>query len=159
VEVRKLNPGMRAWQACPGEYYLATTGQKSGLWKDLGRSPQKLTGVGFISEGFDSAMPLDAIKLSPRLAAARAFAIQPLTLKQDRLHCLCQRHDVDAERDDRRRWCQVEFGAAQHPMWTSRLFGFATLKIQFGFLMHGLTLSLKKDVPDDPPNTSTAMRH
>lgn len=57
VEVRKLNSGMRAWQARPGEYYLATTGQKSGLWKDLGRPPQKLTGVGFISEGFDSAMP------------------------------------------------------------------------------------------------------
>jgi hypothetical protein len=27
----------------------------SGLWKDLGRPPQKLTGVGFISEGFDPA--------------------------------------------------------------------------------------------------------
>jgi N,N-dimethylformamidase len=50
MEVRKLNSGMRAWQARPGEYYLATTGQKSGLWKDLG-------GVGFISEGFDSARP------------------------------------------------------------------------------------------------------
>lgn len=57
MEVRKLNSGMRAWQARPGEYYLATTGQKSGLWKDLGRPPQKLLGVGFISEGFDSAQP------------------------------------------------------------------------------------------------------
>ena len=57
MEVRKLNSGMRAWQARPGEYYLASTGQKSGLWKDLGRPPQKLTGVGFISEGFDSARP------------------------------------------------------------------------------------------------------
>jgi hypothetical protein len=52
VEVRKLNSGMRARQARPGEYYLASTGQKSGLWKDLGRPPQKLTAVGFISEGF-----------------------------------------------------------------------------------------------------------
>lgn len=57
VEVRKLNSGMRAWQARPGEYYLATSGQKSGIWKDLGRPPQKLLGVGFISEGFDSARP------------------------------------------------------------------------------------------------------
>ncbi|NUU42618.1 LamG domain-containing protein [Tardiphaga robiniae] len=57
MEVRKLNSGMRAWQARPGEYYLATTGQKSGLWKDLGRPPQKVFGVGFISEGFDSARP------------------------------------------------------------------------------------------------------
>jgi N,N-dimethylformamidase beta subunit-like protein len=61
VEVRKLNSGMRAWQARPGEYYLASTGQKSGLWKDLGRPPQKLTAVGFISEGFDSAMPFRRI--------------------------------------------------------------------------------------------------
>ncbi|MBR0733304.1 LamG domain-containing protein [Bradyrhizobium japonicum] len=57
MEVRKLNSGMRAWQARPGEYYLATTGQKSGLWKDLGRPPQKVLGVGFISEGFDSSRP------------------------------------------------------------------------------------------------------
>jgi N,N-dimethylformamidase len=57
MEVRKLNSGMRAWQARPGEYYLATTGQKSGLWKDLGRPPQKVFGVGFISEGFDSSRP------------------------------------------------------------------------------------------------------
>lgn len=57
MEVRKLNSGMRAWQARPGEYYLATTGQKSGLWKDLGRPPQKMFGIGFISEGFDSARP------------------------------------------------------------------------------------------------------
>jgi hypothetical protein len=57
MEVRKPNSGMRAWQARRGEYYLATTGRKSGPWKDLGRPPQKLTGVGFISEGFDSAQP------------------------------------------------------------------------------------------------------
>jgi N,N-dimethylformamidase len=57
MEVRKLNSGMRAWAARPGEYYLATSGQKSGIWKDLGRPPQKLVGVGFISEGFDSSRP------------------------------------------------------------------------------------------------------
>ncbi len=57
MEVRKLNSGMRAWQARPGEYYLATTGQKSGLWKDLGRPPQKVFGVGFITQGFDSSRP------------------------------------------------------------------------------------------------------
>ena len=57
MEVRKLDSGMRAWNARPGEHYLQTTGQKSGLWKNLGRPPQKLTGVGFISQGFDSARP------------------------------------------------------------------------------------------------------
>lgn len=57
MEVRKLDSGMRAWNARPGEHYLVTNGQKSGLWKNLGRPPQKLTGVGFISQGFESARP------------------------------------------------------------------------------------------------------
>ncbi len=57
MEVRKLDSGMRAWNARPGEHYLATTGMKSGLWKNLGRAPQKLVGVGFIAEGFESSRP------------------------------------------------------------------------------------------------------
>jgi len=57
MEVRKLDAGMRAWAAMPGEHYLATTGTKSGLWRMRGRAPQKLTGVGFIAEGFDHSQP------------------------------------------------------------------------------------------------------
>ncbi|UPJ84417.1 LamG domain-containing protein [Bradyrhizobium sp. 183] len=57
MEVRKLDAGMRAWNARPGEHYLATTGQKSGLWKNLGRPPQKLVGIGFIGEGFETSRP------------------------------------------------------------------------------------------------------
>jgi N,N-dimethylformamidase len=57
MEARKLDSGMRAWAARPGEHYLATTGQKSGLWKNLGRPPQKLVGVGFIGEGFETSEP------------------------------------------------------------------------------------------------------
>lgn len=57
MEVRKLDSGMRAWAARPGEHYLATTGQKSGLWKNLGRPPQKLVGIGFIAEGFETSRP------------------------------------------------------------------------------------------------------
>lgn len=57
METRKLDSGMRAWNARPGEHYLCTTGMKGGLWKNLGRAPQKLTGVGFISQGFESARP------------------------------------------------------------------------------------------------------
>ena len=55
MESRKLDSGMRAWNARPGEHYLQTTGQKGGLWKNLGRAPQKLTGVGFISQGFEKS--------------------------------------------------------------------------------------------------------
>jgi N,N-dimethylformamidase len=57
MEVRKLDSGMRAWNARPGEHYLAATGQKSGLWKNLGRPPQKLVGIGFIAEGFETSRP------------------------------------------------------------------------------------------------------
>ena len=54
MEVRKLDSGMRAWAARPGEHYLQTTGDKSGLWRNRGRAPQKTLGVGFIGEGFES---------------------------------------------------------------------------------------------------------
>ena len=57
MEVRKLNAGSRAWQASPGEYYLASTGEKSGIWRDRGRAPQKAMGVGFTSEGMDESKP------------------------------------------------------------------------------------------------------
>jgi len=57
MEVRKLDSGMRAWAAKPGEHYLQTTGEKSGLWRNRGRAPQKLLGVGFIAEGFETAAP------------------------------------------------------------------------------------------------------
>lgn len=53
IEVRKLDVGSRAWQAEPGEGYLATTGERSGLWRSRGRAPQKLVGLGFTAEGMD----------------------------------------------------------------------------------------------------------
>lgn len=53
MEVRKGEWGSRAWQAKPGEYYMETNGERSGLWRGRGRPPQKLFGVGFTSEGFD----------------------------------------------------------------------------------------------------------
>ena len=57
MEVRKLEAGSRAWQARPGEHYLASTGERSGLWRHRGRPPQKLIGVGFTSEGMDQSVP------------------------------------------------------------------------------------------------------
>jgi N,N-dimethylformamidase len=57
MEVRKLDSGMRAWAAEAGEHYLQTTGEKSGLWRNRGRAPQKLLGVGFIAEGFETSAP------------------------------------------------------------------------------------------------------
>ena len=59
MEVRKLDTGSRAWQADPGEGYLASTGEKSGLWRARGPAPQKVVGVGFTSEGMDESQPFE----------------------------------------------------------------------------------------------------
>jgi len=53
VEIRRAEGGVRAWDAEPGEYHLSFSGEYSGLWRRNFRAPQKLAGVGFISQGFD----------------------------------------------------------------------------------------------------------
>jgi N,N-dimethylformamidase len=57
MEVRKLDSGSRAWQSEPGEHYLSCTGERSGLWRQRARPPQKLVGTGFTSEGMDESKP------------------------------------------------------------------------------------------------------
>ncbi|MEC4815478.1 MAG: DUF6605 domain-containing protein [Scytonema sp. PMC 1069.18] len=52
IEVRKWG-GTQAWKAQPGEYYLSFTGELGGLWRNRGRTPQKIVGTGFITQGFD----------------------------------------------------------------------------------------------------------
>ncbi len=59
IEVRKLDAGSRAWQAEAGEGYLASTGERSGLWRSRGRPPQKLVGLGFTTEGMDRSEPFE----------------------------------------------------------------------------------------------------
>jgi N,N-dimethylformamidase len=56
IEVRRWG-GSQAWKARPGEYHLATTGEMGGLWRNRGRPPQQLVGVGFVAEGLDSSSP------------------------------------------------------------------------------------------------------
>ena len=53
MEVRKAELGSRAWQAKPGEYYMQTNGERSGVWRGRARAPQKVFGTGFTAEGFD----------------------------------------------------------------------------------------------------------
>lgn len=57
IEVRRNEGGIRAWAAEPGEYYHSFTGEYGGLWRNNGRPPQKLTGVGFTAQGFDISAP------------------------------------------------------------------------------------------------------
>ena len=73
VEVRKLDVGSRAWQAEPGEGYLATSGERSGLWRSRGRAPQKLVGLGFTTEGMDRSEAFERMPDSFHKRAAWIF--------------------------------------------------------------------------------------
>ena len=53
IEVRRAEGGVRAWDAEPGEAFHAFSGEYGGLWRRNMRAPQRLFGVGFISQGFD----------------------------------------------------------------------------------------------------------
>jgi N,N-dimethylformamidase len=70
IEVRRAEGGVRAWDALPGEAYHSFTGEYGGLWRRQGRAPQRLAGVGFISQGFDkcSYYRRTAASRDPRVA-------------------------------------------------------------------------------------------
>jgi N,N-dimethylformamidase len=53
IELRRGQAGSRAWESAPGECHLARTGELGGLWRHLGRPPQRLFGVGYAAQGFD----------------------------------------------------------------------------------------------------------
>ncbi|MGX9148311.1 N,N-dimethylformamidase beta subunit family domain-containing protein, partial [Mesorhizobium sp. 128a] len=38
----------------PGEYYMSSTGEYGGLWRRQDRTPNRLLGVGFCAQGFQS---------------------------------------------------------------------------------------------------------
>lgn len=52
VEVRRAEDGTRAWIAEPGENVMETTGELGGLWRRLGRPPNRICGTGFAAQGF-----------------------------------------------------------------------------------------------------------
>jgi len=55
-ELRRAESGIRLWAAEPGEYYHSFDGSYGGLWRRNGRPPNRLTGVGFTSQGsFDGS--------------------------------------------------------------------------------------------------------
>ncbi|MFV0252758.1 MAG: N,N-dimethylformamidase beta subunit family domain-containing protein [Beutenbergiaceae bacterium] len=55
MELRRGENGSRAWQSRPGEHHHAFTGERGGLWTNLGRASNQVFGVGFAAQGFDSA--------------------------------------------------------------------------------------------------------
>jgi N,N-dimethylformamidase len=54
IEVRRGRTGSMIWMSDVGEEHFAFTAERGGIWRELGRPPQQLLGVGFIAEGKDS---------------------------------------------------------------------------------------------------------
>ena len=54
IEVRRCE-GVRSWQSAPGAYFCSFTGERSGLWRNNGRAPQSIVGIGFVAQGFDQS--------------------------------------------------------------------------------------------------------
>lgn len=77
MEVRRAEDGTRAWVAEPGEYYQQFNGEYGGLWRRLGRPPNRLVGVGFAAQGFDGGTyyRVQSGALDPRVA----FALEGIT--------------------------------------------------------------------------------
>ena len=57
IEVRRGYAAGRAWESHVGELELASNGEIGGIWRHLGRSPNKLVGVGFAAQGWDMKTP------------------------------------------------------------------------------------------------------
>jgi N,N-dimethylformamidase len=55
IEVRRAEGGTRPWIAETGAYRHAFTGEMGGLWRRLGRPPNRLAGVGFSGQGFPAS--------------------------------------------------------------------------------------------------------
>jgi len=91
MEVRRRD-GVRTWTAAPGETKHQTDGLSGGLWRSLGRPPNRLFGIGFSAHGYsgDGAYVtvdgLDLERLPRRLAGllreigSRRFGIAGLEL-------------------------------------------------------------------------------
>ena len=53
IEIRRAEDGVRSWEAEAGEYYHSFNGEYGGIWRRLGKAPNKLLGIGFSGQGFD----------------------------------------------------------------------------------------------------------
>lgn len=51
LEIRRCEGGVRTWAAQAGEYYNLLDGMYGGLWRNSGRPPSKLAGIGFAAQG------------------------------------------------------------------------------------------------------------
>lgn len=82
VEVRRGVCGIRTWESAAGECHHTSTGELGGLWRNRGRSPNALVGVGFAAQGFDDAAP-GYHQLSAAADPKVAFALEGIAPKEE----------------------------------------------------------------------------
>ena len=73
IECRKSEVGIRAFAPGPGEFFASFTGEYTGLWRRNGRAPNRLVGVGMVSQGFDVSFPYQRTEASRDVRAAFIF--------------------------------------------------------------------------------------
>ena len=73
IECRKSEDGIRAFSPLPGEFFASFTGEYTGLWRRNGRPPNRLVGIGMVSQGFDISAPYRRIQVSRDPRAAFVF--------------------------------------------------------------------------------------
>jgi N,N-dimethylformamidase len=74
IEVRRGRSGSRTWTGLPGEQNHTDTGEPGGHWRDRGRAPQVLTGVGFCAQGGGPSTGYVRTPASEKSEAAFVFA-------------------------------------------------------------------------------------
>jgi N,N-dimethylformamidase len=73
IEVRRGRAGSRTWTGLPGEQHHTDTGEPGGHWRDRGRAPQVLTGVGFSAQGGGPSTGYVRTAASDKLECAWVF--------------------------------------------------------------------------------------
>ncbi len=69
IEIRRTG-GTQTWRARAGEAHISFTGEPGGIWRERGRAPQRMLGIGFTSQGNDVNAPYrrEAGSRDPRAA-------------------------------------------------------------------------------------------
>jgi len=73
VEIRRDNSALRAWDAPVGERNHVHTGEPGGIWRFRGRSPNRIAGVAFATEGWSQAQGFVRTPASYSAAMKRFF--------------------------------------------------------------------------------------
>ena len=73
IEVRRDNSGTRCWDAPHGERTHVNNAEAGGIWRNRGRAPNKMLGVGFASEGWSKGCGYRRLDASYASPAAKFF--------------------------------------------------------------------------------------